>query len=1507
MEIKLGEFPLSAEILTQSNIGLWAFELDEGAEPRMYADEAMLRLLGLKKQLKPEDIYHIWYDNIDSLHYNEVHESVEKMKDGFRTEVQYPWHSPDGKTMIVRCGGVRNFNYKKGIRIEGVYQDVTDLIHYEKNQQDELARKSVLLEHEKFRNDALTFLADIEPEPAEFVSFFADRFLKLSGCDQVIFTSADGSKIQKTIDGIPDVLQSVCDKCVYSKISDSIFNSDVIDIPSVRNFDSSIPSKCPVKSAFINVIKLNENVFGYLAIHYIREEHQITKTERETLNMFSSMLSLALNNIGVRKEKEKFQKERLLTASNVIETFCKNYTTVLAVNREDDTYKVVKSNQELAEHYTENGRSFSRALSKYVRSEVYKLDQKNVLSLRDNKNLDNRLAADGTYNVEYRAGKEGTPKWYKMTVSLMPSKKELLIGFIENDDEILLDHLENVFEEGYFGIYVVDLENDSYKIIKNTKYQTKKIKTTSYSKAVLSFIEGLDKETVEFFTKVSDIKYVQKIFETESNREYVYYSNRTKSWTKFTTYVLTRDEKNVPLTVAHCFSSVDSLQKKNLELSVSLKQQVEENSERQSYLEQTLTFTNFFLSSYESALYVNLKDLTAKVYKKSPDSVDRTSVSKNYYETLCKHVDEALPPSEREQLKEKFNPEYLMKKLKRDNEVRFIFTDIFYNKPRKFLFHAIKGADPYHAAIGFREVTAEIQKEHAYANTMMSLSDNFQAIYDCDINSGKYTVYLESKTFAEDELSRMMNGEDFFTDIVNNIEKVIYKDDRNLMLDVFVKSRIKKIIQDDSEISIEYRLLNKKEIVWYKMRIVKSKQQKNHFLVGVFNVNDERAKEKELTQVVNGLASEFVSLLHVDVSTGSFKTYLVSEEEDLKQLINNCDNSYPVLVKFYTENFVHLDDRKIFLENTEIKELKLKLINKKAMHFFYRRLCGKEYRWYEQVIVKAQDVKEKLEDFIIYHTDRDKEVREDQENNRQLQEALGMAQSANRAKTTFLNNMSHDIRTPMNAIIGYTGLAKSHIDNKGQVNDYLTKIEQSSDHLLSLINDVLDMSRIESGKMTLDEKNENLSDIIHTLRDIVQSDVKAKQLDLIIDVCNVNDEDVICDRLRLNQVLLNILSNAIKYSVSGGNVTMRIIESKSLNENTACYEFIVKDTGIGMTEEFLKTIFDPFTRMKSSTVSGIQGTGLGMSITKNIVDMMNGQIDIKSEINRGTEVDVKFEFKLKKRSKSPVKISEVSGFKALVVDDNTNACASISAMLKDAGMRSEWCTAGKEALFRTELAVKEKEPFKFYIIDWLLPDINGIEITRRIRKIAGENIPVVILTAYDWSDIEEEAREAGVTAFLRKPMFPSDMRKIIKKCFSKEEKEEAKKKPVKKINLAGKKVLLVDDNEYNREIAVEILRDYKIEVITANDGIEAVEIMTGAKKGDFDLILMDIQMPVLNGYEATKQIRALKSEISSIPILAMTANAFDEDKKLAFEAGMNEHITKPIKIEVLQGILSKYL
>ena len=587
----------------------------------------------------------------------------------------------------------------------------------------------------------------------------------------------------------------------------------------------------------------------------------------------------------------------------------------------------------------------------------------------------------------------------------------------------------------------------------------------------------------------------------------------------------------------------------------------------------------------------------------------------------------------------------------------------------------------------------------------------------------------------------------------------------------------------------------------------------------------------------------------------------------------------------------HEDLEKNYLEEIQVHE-------QREGDFKYVHLKTGEKRWFHNIAMGSEVNGKKK--YILVMSDRTS----DWKMNQALSEAVRAAETANKAKSTFLSNMSHDIRTPMNAIIGFTTLAVSNIDDKKRVQDYLGKILSSSNHLLSLINDILDMSRIESGKIHLEETEVSLSEVLHDLKTIISGQIHAKQLELYMDAMDVTNEDVYCDKTRLNQVLLNLLSNAVKFTPAGGTVSVRIRQCHGTQKGSELYEIRVKDNGIGMSQEFVQKIFSPFERERTSTVSRTQGTGLGMAITKNIVDMMGGTIEVQTEQDKGTEFIVRLPFRTQPEHQRTEKIAELEGLKALVVDDDFNTCDSVTKMLVRVGMRSEWTLSGKEAVLRARQSMELGDAFHAYIIDWRLPDMNGIEVTRQIRSL-GDDTPIIILTAYDWSDIEAEARAAGVTAFCAKPLFMSDIRETLMTAIGQSQSEpEDSVLPAAGSDFRGRCILLVEDNELNSEIAVEILNEYGFLVDTAKNGAEAVEKVKNSTPGNYDLVLMDVQMPVMNGYEATKEIRALDNPaLAGITILAMTANAFDEDRKKALGCGMDGFLSKPIVIEELISTL----
>jgi signal transduction histidine kinase/DNA-binding response OmpR family regulator len=536
--------------------------------------------------------------------------------------------------------------------------------------------------------------------------------------------------------------------------------------------------------------------------------------------------------------------------------------------------------------------------------------------------------------------------------------------------------------------------------------------------------------------------------------------------------------------------------------------------------------------------------------------------------------------------------------------------------------------------------------------------------------------------------------------------------------------------------------------------------------------------------------------------------------------------------------------------------------------------------------------------FLVY-------IKFNRQNTKQLEFAKESAVKANQAKSEFLSNMSHDIRTPMNAIVGMTAIARSNIDDQEHVQNCLKKIAISSKHLLGLINDILDMSKIESGKMTLNIEQISLREILNGIATIVQPQMKTKKQKFDIYIHDIITESVYCDSVRLNQVLLNLLSNAIKFTSEEGMIEIALSQVESpKGENFVRNIIQVKDNGIGMSKEFLPTIFDSFIREDNARVHKTEGTGLGMAITKYIVDAMNGSIEVESEKGKGTTFTITLDLE------KALEIEEemiLPNWKMLVVDDDELLCETTVSSLKSIGIDSEWTLSGQGAVDMAIHAHKKNNCYDVILMDWKLPDMDGIEAAKRIREELGDEIPILLVSAYDWGDMEQEARKAGISGFISKPLFKSTLYYGLKKFVKNEIKDD--KKPVEDIpqsNLEGYHILLAEDNDLNWEIAEVLLSSIGATIDRAENGKICVEMLTESKPGSYDVILMDIRMPVMTGLEATVEIRKSEHPDKDIPIIAMTADAFSDDMKKCLDCGMNAHIAKPIEIDVVKNAILKF-
>lgn len=549
----------------------------------------------------------------------------------------------------------------------------------------------------------------------------------------------------------------------------------------------------------------------------------------------------------------------------------------------------------------------------------------------------------------------------------------------------------------------------------------------------------------------------------------------------------------------------------------------------------------------------------------------------------------------------------------------------------------------------------------------------------------------------------------------------------------------------------------------------------------------------------------------------------------------------------------------------------------------------------------------KLVKALLASMDVSQEKKAEIESHNALKDAYRAAENASRAKTEFLSNMSHDIRTPMNAIVGLTAIAGANIESQDRVVECLGKITKSSRHLLGLINEVLDMARIESGRISLAEEDFSLPELVDNLLTLTKPAIDEHHHQLEVHIEHIEHEAVCGDSLRIQQVFVNLMSNAVKYTPDGGNITLTIKEKPNGFSELGCYEFSIEDNGIGMTPEFQKIMFEPFSRADDHRTTKVQGTGLGMAIARNIVNLMNGDIQVESAPNKGTKITVTVYLKLQENEKEQEK--ELLDLPVLVVDDDKTCCESTVATLQEIGIAGEWVLTGREAVERCAARHKTGRDYFAVILDWKMPEIDGIATARKIRERVGEDVTIIILTSFDFSEIEEEARAAGVNAFMAKPLFRSRLTATLRQFTSGKKEKNARNylEDFAKENYAGKRILLVEDNELNREIATEIIGMTGVTIDSAENGKIAVEKVMEAPEKWYDLIFMDIQMPIMNGYEATAAIRALAGSRGKVPIIAMTANAFAEDVQLAKNTGMNEHIAKPLDLNKLNDVLKQWL
>ena len=804
-----------------------------------------------------------------------------------------------------------------------------------------------------------------------------------------------------------------------------------------------------------------------------------------------------------------------------------------------------------------------------------------------------------------------------------------------------------------------------------------------------------------------------------------------------------------------------------------------------------------------------------------------------------------------------------------------------------------------------------LQKEMAISS---ALSREYHSLFTINAKTGEISVYqTDGIGMTAQNLQSLMAVGDYTEVISAYIDTYVVPGDRERIREATRLEVLLDRVPYDGIYKLGYKRNMDGVTSYFEMNVVRIIDEKVSFILGIRDVDQEMRRQLKQTremeaqkEIIEGLGSEYYSVLLLDVERDIVTTYRAEDEDGraIDDYFRKHDSFWSEGMARYAEELVSEDSREEFMEKLSLDYIRQK---RQDYSLTYEKLTTHGIMYLQ---ARVAYVKENGGSFAVVIGTRnvDDLIKKERQQEMALQEAYVAAEAANKAKTNFLSNMSHDIRTPMNGIIGMTAIAAAHIDDKERVKDSLQKITQASKHLLSLINEVLDMSKIESGKVQLIEEEFNLSDLIDNLLTMTNSQLESHHHKLRVNISGVTHEAVIGDSLRIQKVFTNLMGNAVKFTPDGGLIRLTISERPSGQAKVGCYEFVFEDNGIGMSEEFLEKIFEPFARATESGVNQIQGTGLGMPISRNIVRMMGGDIKVESKLGKGSRFTVTMYLKLQDVEEAVS--DKFVDLDILVADDDSLGLESCCEMLSELGMKADGVSSGAEAV---EQVIRHHEQDRDYfacILDWKMPDMDGIATTRAIRKAVGEDVPIIIISAYDWSEIEQEARAAGANAFVSKPLFRSRLERTFCALLGEETSEDVDipLEELEALDFSNCRVLLVEDNMLNAEIGKELLSMTGLKVDCVGDGTEAVEQINGCEDGYYDMIFMDIQMPKMNGYDATRAIRAMdRPYCKQVPIIAMTANAFAEDVMAAKTVGMNEHIAKPLDMDILAKTLRHWL
>ena len=1408
MDQKLGTIALSDDIFDKAKIGLWAFELDEGSAPRMYVNDVMLGLIGLKEQVSPEETYHAWYDHIDHGSYGLVAESVEKMTAGERAEVQYPWHHPDGHTMVVRCGGVRNYAYTAGVRIEGTHQNVSDVIHFEETEHARIEQQMMDMAHISLRADALSYIAEHDADIEEFMDFFGARILEVAGCDQVIYRDLNGDRVVCSADGIEDIPQDICSKCAFSDFESSVYDDGGI----VMMNDCSAgfrgimtENNCPAKSSFMQRIYSDGRLVGLLTLHYLRNRHDFTDTEISMMKTVATYLGLLLSKLESRRIKERETKrEKQQLSLNLLAALADSYEVLYTVTPESGEYEIYRRN-DAAYHAAVTGDFghdiYTDCLRGYEQF-VYPEDQQRFKEFFKKENVLCEMAAKGTRTLDFRIVRDGDIKWFRdKMVSLHneDGEERYAIGVMDLTEEKRKEQAAKMDQEiieilasEYSSVYYIDLTTDElnpYTMNAETESEFGQIFNSgiTYSDAFKLYVSRLIySEDKAMMLKAGSVTNIRE--ELKNKKTFLTtYRNSDNLYCEMK-FVKVGAENDEPAAVALGFAEKDA----------QLRQEQAIEHERQ----QNFDIIEILASEYTSVYYIDLTTDGLNPYTMNEEtettfgSVFRSGIT--YSEAYRLYVDRLVFPEDKAMMLKAGSIGNIMKELRTKKTFITTYRDAEeHYSEMKFVKVGNNEGIPDAVALGFADKDAELRAKEEEERVLKRnidiieiLASEYSSVYYIDLTTDELDPYTMNEE-TESEFGQIFRS------------GIKYSEAFRLYVDTLVDDADKALmLKSGSTYNILKELAVKKTFLttyrnalghYCEMKFVKVGDSDNPEAValGFADKDDEirgemerkRIMERDMA-VITGLSDDFGCVVYVDLDTNEETHYRFDKlfEQNIPGWANI--NNYSTRLSSLIDNVMHPDDKEEFYAKTRKEVIVDNIKDGAAYYVNFRTLIKGEITYYQAKFVKDPHSDNHM--VAGFHN-------VDSETKREM-EALDKAETASRAKTDFLFNMSHDIRTPMNAIIGFTNMAVRDIDDRAKALDSLTKTQRASEMLLSIINDILDMSRIESGKVTISESSCDFNNSFEDISSVMGELAAARNIDLTFDISGVKHSRVFVDIPRVERILVNIISNAIKYTNEGGYVKVRAEEvadslpagaplsdlltgmhgndSASAGQNRHLYRYTVEDNGIGMSEEFVTRCFDEFAREENSTTSGIQGTGLGLSLAKALTELMGGRI----------------------------------------------SCVS---------------RQGVGSTFTIEL------PF------------------RQVPEEAAGT-----MSADGASDTEISFRDVNV--------------------------------------------LLVEDNELNREIAVDMLTEEGMHVFEAVDGRDAIEKVRRQAPDFYRFILMDIQMPFMNGYDAARAIRELYPD-AHIPIIALSANAFEEDKQKSRDAGMDDHVAKPIKLQQLKKVLAKFM